>query len=86
MSSLQECAAQLNQLAEKLPYGSIAHVGTELEQVGQQVAQIVQGTAHEQAAEQILALKEEMVQRLAEQLGVIRTILETTAAYVLGRS
>lgn len=86
MSSLQECAAQLNQLAEQLPYGSVGQIGTELEQVGQQAAQIVQGTAHEQAAEQIMALKEEVVQRLAEQLGMIRTILETTAAYVLGQS
>lgn len=85
MSSLQECAAQLAQLAEKLPYGAVGHVGTELEQIGQQVAQIVQGTAHEQAAAQIMALKEEVVQRLAEQLGMIRTILETTADHVLGR-
>ncbi|MBC6451310.1 hypothetical protein [Actinokineospora xionganensis] len=85
MSSLQECAAQLNQLAEKLPYGAVGHVSTELEQVGQQVMQIVQGTGHEQTAGQIMALKEQMVQQLTDQLGMIRNVLETTAAAVLGR-
>ncbi|RSM82565.1 hypothetical protein DMH04_25575 [Kibdelosporangium aridum] len=83
MSSLQECAAQLNQLSENLPFGAVAHLGTELDNVTGQAMKIVQGTGHEQSIGQIQGMKEQLTQQLMESLGLIRASLQQTASAII---
>ena len=82
MPSLQECAAQLQQLAVQLPLGAAQHLGTELETIVQQAHQIVQGTGHEHAIGQIQAMQQ-MTQQLADQLRMMQDQLQAIAAAVV---
>ena len=83
MPSLQECAAQLQQLAVQLPLGAAQHLGTELETIVQQAHQIVQGTGHEHAIGQIQAMQQQMTQQLADQLRMMQDQLQAIAAAVV---
>jgi ribulose 1,5-bisphosphate synthetase/thiazole synthase len=83
VATLQECAAQLNQLSEQLPFGAVAHLGSELDTVTQQAMQVVQGTGHEQSVAQIQGMKEQLTQQLMDSLGVIRQSLQQTASAIL---
>ena len=83
MSSLQECAAQLQQLATQLPLGAAQHIGTELETIVQQAHQIVQGTGHEHAIGQIQAMQQQMIQQLADQLRLMQDQLQAIATAVV---
>jgi hypothetical protein len=83
MASLQECAAQLNQLSEQLPFGAVGQLGSELDTVTQQAMQIVQGTGHEQSVAQIQGFKEQVTQQLMDSLGMIRQSLQDTATAIM---
>jgi ribulose 1,5-bisphosphate synthetase/thiazole synthase len=83
VASLQECAAQLNQLGEQLPFGAVAHLGSELDSVMQQAMQIVQGTGHEQSVAQVQGIKDQVTQELMNSLGLIRSQLQQTASAIM---
>jgi ribulose 1,5-bisphosphate synthetase/thiazole synthase len=83
MATLQECAAQLTQLSEQLPFGAVAHLGSELDTVTQQAMQVVQGTGHEQSVAQIQGMKEQLTQQVMDSLGIIRQSLQQTALAIL---
>jgi ribulose 1,5-bisphosphate synthetase/thiazole synthase len=83
LATLQECAAQLNQLGEQLPFGAVAHLGSELDTVMQQAMQVVQGTGHEQSVGQLTGIKDELTQQLMNSLGLIRSQLQQTASAIM---
>ena len=83
MPSLQECAAQLQQLATQLPFGAAQHIETELESIVQQAHQVVQGTGHEQVIGQLQTMQQQMIQQLADQLRMMQDQLQKIAAAVV---